>query len=192
MCPGAYVFFPWRLHAKRKTRCAWVKSRSVPGLTLFFSFAAGKRDYSGTGSRAAASGLRIQLGEQPWRDIPVLSALGNDRDALFVVARKRSGQLGVTGRMERHFFSNPEIQHLGMRPHLAAISEPDAVAFRDAGFPDGTSLFLQSGNPASRNATASGSEIAAAPRSCDSAPPVHPRRVRRYRSEEHTSELQSR
>src|SRR6266852_2300230 len=31
---------------------------------------------------------------------------------------------------------HPEIQHLGMRPHLAQKSQPDAVAFRDAGFPD--------------------------------------------------------
>jgi hypothetical protein len=56
--------------------------------------------------------------------VPLPAIVGSDRDRLLVVAGQRPLQRTVCRGLEHNPIADPELQHLGMRPHLA--KEPQA------------------------------------------------------------------
>ena len=61
--------------------------------------------------------------QERWRDVPVLSGVCDDRNALFVVTGQHPDQSGTALWAKRDTIADPELQHLRMCPHLAQKSK---------------------------------------------------------------------
>lgn len=57
-------------------------------------------------------------GQQSWMNIPPLTILHDNADALLVIAGQCARDLGMAGWMEPYFLPNPEVHHGGMRPQV--------------------------------------------------------------------------
>ena len=62
--------------------------------------------------------------QKPRRHVPVLAAVGDDRDRFLVVASDYPNQRRSTFRLKRHPIADPEVEHLRMRAHL--VQEPQS------------------------------------------------------------------
>src|SRR5687768_446359 len=65
---------------------------------------------------------RGSFAQKPWRHVPVLAAVGDDRNRFLVIASDYPKQRRPTFRLKRDPIADPEVEHLRMRAHL--IQEP--------------------------------------------------------------------
>src|ERR1051325_7173944 len=66
----------------------------------------------------------INATQQPGSDVPVLPAFGNNCYCLFVVAREHTNLHRPAFRLKRNTITEPELQHLGVSPHVIQKFQP--------------------------------------------------------------------
>jgi len=75
--------------------------------------------------RSVVATLRaIKAAQQSGSDVPVLAAFGDNCNSLFVVAREHTNLKRPTFRLKRNPIANPELQHLGVGPHVPQEFQP--------------------------------------------------------------------
>ena len=62
--------------------------------------------------------------EKDRRDLPPMMVVGDDRDALFVVAHERADDRSPVVGIERDAVAEGELQHGGVRSHLLQKTQP--------------------------------------------------------------------
>lgn len=62
--------------------------------------------------------------QEAWRDVPLATIIGDDRDGSFVVAGENALDQAMIAGLETHSVADTEIEHAGMRTHLLEETQP--------------------------------------------------------------------
>jgi hypothetical protein len=67
---------------------------------------------------------RGSFAQKPWRHVPVLAAVGDDRNRFLVTASDYPKQRRPTFRLKSDPIADPKVEHLRMRAHLVQKPQP--------------------------------------------------------------------
>src|SRR5579859_1635384 len=62
--------------------------------------------------------MTVYWAQEAWRDVPLATIVGDDRDGSFVVAGENALDQAMIARLETDPVADTEIEHAGMGPHL--------------------------------------------------------------------------